>query len=359
MIFIYSVGVYIITMSWDIIMKIGIVLWYYNMVTMKTICALTLAGLFIVVQPASAACSYRGNSVSTSHAFGDIVISPTAAVNSVIHTESFGAPASTSGVVLNCNSGNHTIRTYFTEAYTNVSNNIVSTDIPGIGLRVKTFSPGVSTGPMNTVLPFTGQAFLNGSIFGGANFSVAATTMTFEFIKTSNTTGSGRLKSGVKYTASSLDNLETSHVRVTQGARIIPASCTVSNPSQTVILGEVSASLFTGVHTKPARRDFSVGIQCNGGSRVNVKLKGTLNTEIINDDILALTDAGSSGVASGVGVQIWSNGTALKLDQTTFADNIPASGAITLQFSAVYYQTRAEVKPGSANALATLEVTHQ
>ena len=64
------------------------------------------------------------------------------------------------------------------------------------------------------------------------------------------------------------------------------------------------------------------------------------------------------GTAEGVGVQLVYNTIPLQLNNRILLKQ-SAGGQEAFPLTARYYQTRAVVKPGSANATATLNVTYQ
>lgn len=132
----------------------------------------------------------------------------------------------------------------------------------------------------------------------------------------------------------------------------------ISASNISVPLGDVLATKFTGVGATPVTKGFNLGLNCDANAKVNVSLSGTANSDIANSDILALTNAGTAGVADGLGVQILYNGAPLKRD-TNLLLKTSAGGVETLPFSARYYQTKSTVKPGKANATATLNLTYQ
>lgn len=135
-------------------------------------------------------------------------------------------------------------------------------------------------------------------------------------------------------------------------------ACSISSANISVPMGDVLVTKFTGVGAMPVTKTFNVGLNCDANARVNVSLSGTANTDIANADILALSNAGTAGVADGLGVQMLYNGAPLKRD-TRLLLKTTAGGVETFPFAARYYQTKSVVKPGKANATATLNLTYQ
>ncbi|WP_273868652.1 fimbrial protein [Serratia odorifera] len=144
----------------------------------------------------------------------------------------------------------------------------------------------------------------------------------------------------------------------TTNVNLTAVACTINASNISVPLGDVLATQFTGVGATPLTKGFNLGLNCDANAKVNVSLSGTANSDIANSDILALTNAGTAGVADGLGVQVLYNGAPLKRD-TNLLLKTSAGGVETLPFSARYYQTKSAVKPGKASTTATLNLTYQ
>ncbi|MFP2412591.1 fimbrial protein [Citrobacter braakii] len=113
-------------------------------------------------------------------------------------------------------------------------------------------------------------------------------------------------------------------------------------------------------HISNSTRTYTIDLNCDAGARINASLSGTQSAETANDSILALSGAGMSGVASGIGIQLLYGNTPLKLDnnivlKTSAGGQEFPPGA----FTARYFQTKNNVTAGSANATATLNITYQ
>ncbi len=74
--------------------------------------------------------------------------------------------------------------------------------------------------------------------------------------------------------------------------------------------------------------------------------------------VLALNGQGTPGTADGVGIQMLYNNVPLQLNNRIVLKR-SAGGQETFPLVARYYQTRSVVRPGSANATATLNITYQ
>ncbi|WP_431224005.1 fimbrial protein [Serratia sp. L9] len=135
-------------------------------------------------------------------------------------------------------------------------------------------------------------------------------------------------------------------------------ACSLNSSNITVPLGDTKVSQFKTIGSTSVQNDFNVSMNCDASARVNVSMSAIANTDVSSNDVIALTGAGATDVASGLGVQILYNGDALKLNNNIVLKT-SAGGQETFSFIARYYQTKATVTPGKANAVATLNLTYQ
>lgn len=142
------------------------------------------------------------------------------------------------------------------------------------------------------------------------------------------------------------------------GMSVTVLACSLTTPTLAAPLGNIYATAFTGVGSTAGNNDFNMGLNCAVGTKVNVTMNGTQNQDTANTSVLALTGAGSAGVAKGVGAQILYNNTPLNIGNKLVLKT-SAGGIETFPFKARYYQTLSTISPGSANATATLDITYQ
>lgn len=145
---------------------------------------------------------------------------------------------------------------------------------------------------------------------------------------------------------------------VVSATKITKIACEVKKSNIEVPLDNVFANDFTAVDSVAKPKVFNVGLVCDAGARVNAKLTGTQNSHSSADGVLELTGAGGDDVAEGVGIQILYGSSTMKLNKNIVLKT-SAGGEESLPFTAQYYQTLANVKAGTANATATLELTYQ
>lgn len=141
---------------------------------------------------------------------------------------------------------------------------------------------------------------------------------------------------------------------------ITTLQCTVSTPSLILNMGDVASASFAGAGTYTSLSSpKNIETNCDANTNISLSLVGEQNEDMPGDaSVLKLSGQGQPGVASGVGVQIMSGNTPLKLNQPIGIMS-SAGGATSLPISARYIQTKDKVTAGSANATATLNITYQ
>jgi type 1 fimbria pilin len=152
--------------------------------------------------------------------------------------------------------------------------------------------------------------------------------------------------------------LIASNLYIDGSTSITKIACSLNSTSINVPLGDIAATKFNGIAATAGDKSFDLGLTCDKDAKINVSLAGTQNTDTSETSVLALTSAGQTGTASGVGVQLLYGGTPLKINNNILLKS-SAGGQETLPFTARYYQTLADVGAGLANSSATLNITYQ
>jgi len=143
----------------------------------------------------------------------------------------------------------------------------------------------------------------------------------------------------------------------------ITGQCKVTaGDSITLALGDVDASTFSAVgNVSPTAGMQNITLACTASPGIQMTMTGTQNTGTTNTSVLALTNAGSAGVATGVGVQLLystaATGTPTTLLTRGTAVTIPTGSAVTVRVGARYFATLAAPTAGVANSAATLTFT--
>ncbi|WP_330985259.1 MULTISPECIES: fimbrial protein [Enterobacterales] len=134
-------------------------------------------------------------------------------------------------------------------------------------------------------------------------------------------------------------------------------SCKVETPIVNVHLDEILATELTGVGSVAKPKSFSIGMTCDEGVSISAKFTGKSDENTTNEQgVLALSN-GDIGIADGVGIQLLYKNNPVKLNNTNKLAS--SAGYIELPFTAQYYQTKNLIKPGAANAVATVEILYQ
>lgn len=277
---------------------------------------------------------------------GNVTVQRDAPVGTIIYQRDLNS-AQIGKTILSC-TGTFTPQLYIMRMGSAVTvpgqNYVYSTNLPGVGVKVTSYNGNPFTVPQNSwdfvapyILPNVYKFYLikTGDISGGTLW----TGRLFEW--TTNKTSGGTLTVGY-------GNFS--------GGTVNTVACSVTNTSIVVPMGNVSRNTFSSVGHQSDPVPFFVGLNCDSGTRVNITLDATADSSG-TPGVVALTSAGSAGVASGVGVQLTYSGTPV-----TFGTPIPivtsTGGALNIPLIARYYQTLTKVTAGIANAQATFTMTY-
>ncbi len=248
---------------------------------------------------------------------------------------------------------------------------VYNTNIAGIGYAIgtKIQGPGQCFGYVAYV---DGLASMDGNIANRplcANNGIFGSPVPFQhrvtFYKTANVTGSGTVTGRQVGSIILRNNLNSWHLPESainiNSFNITTLACFVGNTNIVVPMGNIKTTAFSGVGSSPAAsntRKFDIPLFCDLGTRVYVSLTGAAVSGTTG--VLALDSAGSSGVASGVGIQVLSNNVPVTFGKLSLAGT-STSGPIgnIIPFQARYYQTAQTITAGKANSSATFTLTYQ
>jgi major type 1 subunit fimbrin (pilin) len=138
-------------------------------------------------------------------------------------------------------------------------------------------------------------------------------------------------------------------------------ACTVVNNTTTpltVTLGTVSSQAFNGAGSTAGATMFTLALSScpDTVNSASVKFDGTSDSNV--NTILALTGAGTAGVADGVGIQLAdANNNVIPLYTASAAYPLQ-TGANNLEFVARYYATATAVTAGTANATSNFSIIY-
>lgn len=254
---------------------------------------------------------------------------------------------------------------------TNGSNNgnaVFNTALNGVGITIGV-NGGFSPGQWNDFIPAGKVA----SSYGNATNSSSSWTWNFQpqiqFIKTADNAQSGVFSQQIAYYrpaygAGSIYPSGTNNsglIPVYVSGNVVVVACSITTPVLIFPIGDILVSNFgSSVGTIPpgAQNTQSLGLNCDSGANINATLEGTQNPDAGLTSVLALTNQGNTDVAKGVGVQLLYNGSPLVLNNRILLKQ-SAGGQESFPITARYYQTKAAVTTGKANASATLNLTYQ
>ncbi|HCM7229831.1 TPA: fimbrial protein [Klebsiella aerogenes] len=143
---------------------------------------------------------------------------------------------------------------------------------------------------------------------------------------------------------------------------VVASSCSVDNGSknQDVPLGTFYSSDFPSVGTPTQPVSFDIKLTgCTTGIK-GAKVSFTGAQVSGNPDLLALTGAGTSGVASGIGVELLDkNMSPIAINSTTESYPLTAGDNNTLTFNLRYKSTATVVTEGDAAATLFFDMQYQ
>lgn len=244
---------------------------------------------------------------------------------------------------------------------------VYSTNIAGIGYSVTV----VST---NNCAGYTGSVDGNDNVDGNQNNKIICSVnglmgsqpiqgqMKISYYKTATTTGSGAVTGStvasfiLRNNQNSWQNPET-YVSAAS-FNVTTLACTVTNTAISVPMGTVEKRSFSGVGTWPGdsnTKSFTIPLNCNSGTRVNLQIDGSVQSA--TNGVLNLNSG--TGSATGVGIQLLYNDQPLALGTSFLAGTTTSSGTYNIALKSRYYQTADNITTGSANSSATFTLTYR
>jgi type 1 fimbria pilin len=293
---------------------------------------------------------------------GRVLITPTSKVGDILATGKFDIRRDNS---ISC-SGNSTLFGRILQGGpSSVSDKIWTTNVPGVGIRLYR-QIGTQEGAY-----YPHEIYRNGGVY------LAECYFVVEVIKIAQNTGTGSLVPG-QYSSYYADGtgpskpILISHV-LANSITIVTSSCSVDAGSKNKVinLSTVATAAFKGVGSTAAEQDFSININCVGGTGtellpggsgegiVNVRFDYTPDPSNAPGVLKSLQD---TNTASGVSVQLLngkdstpiSNGAAIYAGHTIANQ----TNTITLPLKARYYQTASRMKGGTLKSIATFTLEY-
>lgn len=247
----------------------------------------------------------------------------------------------------------------YTSMFTYVnSEGIAPTSVPGVGVRIMSTtsgqwgaqfdSPGTNKWWRGSQWPHPPYVFTSGDGFR------------FELIKT-GTISPGNFRTGVygnideaRHTVA-LVKRAVATINVTGGSVSTP-TCTVTNKSINVPMGDIKRSEFSAIGSTAANKTFNIFLNCEVSTNIKMTLTATSDSSKA-PGVIALNSAGGGTVADGVGIQLLNNNKPVTLG-APFTVGTALSESTRVEMVARYYQTKSTVIAGKANGTATFTFTY-
>ncbi|MGE8349027.1 fimbrial protein [Pseudomonas sp. JDS08PS003] len=233
-------------------------------------------------------------------------------------------------------------------------NNVFSTGIPGVGVRVFWFSPPEANSPDGTYIGRRRIESLSRGFEFNKKFNVPH-RFTFELIKTGPITSGNtkNLKMEIWYSDFRSNLIDLSNFTLTQKN----IGCRPDRPVDNILLPTARQQSFTQIGSATGAKAFSIDLKCDKG----VKVAYLIDSPHRQSDIL-LNGTGAE-MATGVGIQLFKGDTSSSVPQPLgVRSNLTAvptnqdEERVAIPLTARYVQTDALVTGGhvKANAVVTL-----
>ncbi len=335
--------------------------------------ALFTAGLGIHNE-ANAACAPTSGFTTKviSMAVGRVVVRPSDEVGKILRKATFSIDPNNS--TINCTRySTGTVRADLTQSYpiSSLGNNIYSTNIPGIGIRL--YREAQNNSNFSGYYPYS-RNISGGSGWGGTNYSLDTGYFVVEIVKTASQTGSGALVPG-QYSSYYLTSHPNQPILTSfvygNAITIASSSCELQGDiNKVVTLPTVTKSGFSGVGSTQGAQRFDLNILCNGGQNPTgyeeknlISLSYDYVQDGSNNQVLS-NIAPASTKANGVGVQLLWNynnknqvikkGDKLELGTVSSNNTVQYNVPMTAQ----YYQTATNVTAGTVRAMSTVTIEY-
>lgn len=316
---------------------------------------------------ANAACSTSQDfrTVDVSMQVGRVVVRPSDPVGKVLVKSLFEIRPNDRTTYTCSRSDMMVARLLQNYAISPLGNNIYSTNIPGIGIRL--YREAFNATNFSGYYPYTAPV-------PGTNIRLGEGYFVVEIVKTAENTGSGTLVPGqysTYYAGNRSDRPFLTSTVYGNAITIASSSCEWrGNINKAVTLPTVTKSGFTGVGSTQGEQSFDLNILCNGGENPTgyeeknlISLSFDYQTEGTNTQVLRNLEPNATK-ANGVGVQLLWNynnqnrviGLGDKLELGTVKSNQTIEYNVPL--TARYYQTNANVTAGKVRAMATVTIEY-
>lgn len=292
----------------------------------------------------------------------NLVVQRDAPVGSQIGSEVVGSAVTfyTCATVFTSPSINWGVKSHGSYVMTVNARRIYSTNIAGIGYALGIEDTSYCAGTSGYITGNSDQLMLCQKQMGTFATYTASGKARLTFYKTAQTTGSGTVNSAT-IGASILNDAGTWRAEsalAMNSFNVSTTACSVTNASIKVPLGNVLSTQFTGVGSTAAEKNFTIDLDCNAATRVNLTLEGAHDASGVAG-ALALTPSTSGATASGVAVQVLYNSSPVTFGTMFNTTTTATKGTYSIPLKAQYYQTATKITGGHADSVATFTLTYQ
>lgn len=148
-----------------------------------------------------------------------------------------------------------------------------------------------------------------------------------------------------------VDLVSTSPVEVQQ--------CTVKTKNVTTKMGNIFDSDLVTVGSTSENKTVNIELECDAGANVWGIISATQETQGSQPGAIKLSGAGTDGVAAGIALQLLDNNNkVVTVNEKKKLVTAANKGDVKINWKARYIRT-GEIKPGMANATATLSITYE
>lgn len=293
---------------------------------------------------------------------GRVLITPTSKVGDILATGKFDIRRNDN---ISCYGNSTLFGRILQGGPSSVSDKIWTTSVPGVGIRLYR-QIGTQEGAY-----YPHEIYRNSAVYLAEGYFVV------EVIKIAPNTGTGALAPG-QYSSYYADGtgpskpILISHV-LANSITIVTSSCSVDAGSKNKVinLSTVASAVFKGVGSTAAEQDFSLNINCVGGTGTEL-LPGGSGEGLVNVRFDYTPDASNApgvlkslqdtNTANGVSVQLLNgkDSTPIKNGVSVYAGHTIANqtNTITLPLKARYYQTATRIKGGTLKSIATFTLEY-
>lgn len=149
-------------------------------------------------------------------------------------------------------------------------------------------------------------------------------------------------------------------VTYTGNVTLQATTCSVDPKSLTVTLGDFPLTQFNGPGSYTNWKSFNLSTTCTDMVQMTARVTSANGSTNISDGVDALNLTPGSDSATGVGVRMLIGGVVLRYDYPIpFGDSTVANQPFNMLFQVQYYQLAAQVTPGKANTVATIDIEYR